>query len=132
METWRPLAIAAATAVVVGFIGSALLGGSDGLPIGTGSGTRVEAVAPKGGVEIARINQFEWSGTTGAVRLVVVDATHGGKPIIDQTVEGTRYQMTDAEKTRLKPGSAYQWFVEYKARDGEKRTAPAARFEIDD
>jgi hypothetical protein len=131
VDDWRPLGIVAAIAVVLGFVGAYFLPGTSAISFARDNGrAELKALQPAGEVKTDDLTGFEWSGTSGEVRLVVVDASRGGAPVLDKKVEGTRYGLADAEKARLARGGEYQWFVEFKAPDGATRTAPATRFEL--
>jgi len=74
---------------------------------------------------------FDWKAGPGVdrFRLFVVAIDNPAKPIIEREVAGLRYEPTEEERSRIRPGSELHWFIEY--RDGTATvTSPAARFRL--
>jgi hypothetical protein len=73
---------------------------------------------------------FEWKAgdIAGPLRLYVVALDDPATPLIDRDVSGSRYEPTAEERSRLRAGREYHWFVEY--RGGGAGTSPAARFRV--
>jgi len=86
--SWQSLAAAAVLALAVGATTSYYLGTTgDRISRGTGAET-VVLRAPVGVVNRDDLTSFEWNGTTGTVRLVVIDLSAPGKPVIDRRMGG--------------------------------------------
>lgn len=127
---WRRLALAAAVILAVG---STVYFTRLGEPTSVERGDAADAVslsAPIGEIDGQAPLRFVWTGTTGPVRLVVVDIEGGAAPLIDRNAQDGPFTLAAGDRARLLNGREYRWFLEYRARDGGIRSTPTARFSL--
>lgn len=101
-------------------------------PAVRGSAAVVAPVHPVDATISADALTFEWTAAAnaGPLRLVVMAPDDAGAPAIDREVTGTRYAPTREERSRLRAGHQYYWFVEYRGAGAGAGVSASARFRL--
>ena len=94
--------------------------------------TPVVLKAPIGVISVGDVMRFTWTGTSGPVRLLVIDLDGSSEPLVDEEVTGTAFGLPAGPRARFVPGRAYRWLLEYADETGAVRSTPAAGFSVRD
>jgi hypothetical protein len=131
-QPWRLAGLAAAASLVVGAILVPAWFRTPPESGPRGGGAVVAPVAPVDATVATDSLAFEWTAgaQAGPLRLVVIALDNAGAPVIDRDVIGSRYAPTADERARLRAGTDYHWFVEYRGAGGGSGVSAAARFRL--